>query len=179
MAKKKTAKKGTTAVRKKIASAGRGSARSTQNTKKATKAKKKAGGKKGAPKTAKDDQGPSAKTGDVIWTELQSTDPSRAAGFYATLLGWKTKSMPMPGVEYTVFSSNGIDFGGVLGVPQPGMPSNWLTYFRVRSTEKSAERATELGGQVIAPPFHVPTVGHMAVIQDPTGAYFALFQTEM
>ena len=170
MAKKKAGKK-KVATRKKA----------KRPTKKAAgKSKAKTPGKPGARSSArKAQQKPTAKPGDVLWTELQSNDPARAVKFYSALLGWKTKRMNVPGVEYTILSSNGTDFGGVIQSPQPEMPSNWITYFRVRNAERSAERARELGGQIIAPLFHVPTVGHMAVVQDPTGAYFAVFQPDM
>jgi hypothetical protein len=66
--------------------------------------------------------------------------------------------------------------------PQPqqqrdaGVPPLWNSYVSVQSADASAERATELGGAVHAPPFDVMTVGRMAVIQDPQGAFFMLWQ---
>ena len=64
--------------------------------------------------------------------------------------------------------------------PQPqrdaGVPPLWNSYVSVASADAAAERATELGATVHAPPFDVMTVGRMAVIQDPQGAFFMLWQ---
>jgi len=57
-----------------------------------------------------------------------------------------------------------------------GVPPHWMLYICVESADKSAARAAELGGTVIAPPFDVFDFGRMAVIQDPTGAMFSIWQ---
>src|SRR5207249_4199305 len=44
------------------------------------------------------------------------------------------------------------------------------------NADETAALAKELGGTVIAEPFDVYDVGRMAVIQDPTGAIFAVWQ---
>ncbi len=138
-------------------------------------ARRATGPSKKATKKATATQTPPLRPGDIAWTELQSTDPARAVSFYSQLLGWKARNTPMGETEYVTFSSNGRDFGGVMKTQQPGLPSAWTTYFQVRSAEKACARASELGGQVIAPAFLIPGVGQLAVLQDPTGAYFALF----
>ena len=51
-------------------------------------------------------------------------------------------------------------------------------YFAVADTDASAAKVTELGGSVIVPPFDTP-IGKMAVVTDPQGAVFSLFQASM
>jgi uncharacterized protein len=46
----------------------------------------------------------------------------------------------------------------------------------VESADAAADRATELGATVHAPPFDVLEAGRMAVIQDPQGAFFMVWQ---
>src|SRR5437764_11137060 len=66
--------------------------------------------------------------------------------------------------------------------PQPqqqrdaGVPPVWNSYVAVESAAAAAERAGELGATVHAPPFDVMDAGRMAVIQDPQGAFFMVWQ---
>jgi len=46
----------------------------------------------------------------------------------------------------------------------------------VDSAGQAATKATQLGGTLIMPPFDVMDLGRMAVIQDPTGAHFCVWQ---
>ena len=55
---------------------------------------------------------------------------------------------------------------------EAGVPPLWNSYISVDSADAVAERASELGATVHAPPFDVMSVGRMAVIQDPQGAFF-------
>jgi predicted enzyme related to lactoylglutathione lyase len=50
-------------------------------------------------------------------------------------------------------------------------PAHWGVTFAVEDADAIAARATELGGQVIVPPFDAPWV-RMTVIADPQGAIF-------
>jgi predicted enzyme related to lactoylglutathione lyase len=63
-------------------------------------------------------------------------------------------------------------------VPKSGrwVPPHWNLYISVDSADNTAKRAGELGGKIIAAPFDVMTFGRMAVIQDPTGAVFCVWQ---
>ncbi len=56
------------------------------------------------------------------------------------------------------------------GVP-PEAPSMWVVYFAVEDCDASAERVTELGGQVFLPPMEMGP-GRFAGASDPTGAMF-------
>ena len=44
------------------------------------------------------------------------------------------------------------------------------------NADETAKKIGELGGQVILPPFDVPTVGRIAVFHDPQGAALGIFQ---
>src|SRR3954468_19550389 len=54
---------------------------------------------------------------------------------------------------------------------QPDVPAHWGVTFAVEDADATAERAAELGGKVIVPPFDAPWV-RMTVIADPQGATF-------
>ena len=57
-----------------------------------------------------------------------------------------------------------------------GVPPLWLVYFSVDDVSAAAAKAQEAGGTVHAQPFDVAQAGRMALVQDPTGAMFALWQ---
>ena len=61
----------------------------------------------------------------------------------------------------------------------PGEPpvAKWNTYVWVEDADKTAARARAAGGSVVAEPFEVPEAGRMAVIVDPEGAVFCIWQS--
>jgi predicted enzyme related to lactoylglutathione lyase len=57
-----------------------------------------------------------------------------------------------------------------------GVPPHWMIYIAVESADDGASRTAQLGGKLLAPPCDVYDIGRMAVVQDPAGAVFALWQ---
>ena len=53
-------------------------------------------------------------------------------------------------MDYTLFKADGKDAGGMMKVPQPGMPAQWLPYVVVENVDAAAAKVAELGGQVMA-----------------------------
>ncbi len=85
----------------------------------------------------------------------------------------------MPGgMPYTLFEKGGIMAGGMMALPMPGVPPHWLAYVTVESADTSAARIAELGGKICKPPFDISNVGRIAIVQDPQGAFFGIFQPE-
>ena len=56
------------------------------------------------------------------------------------------------------------------------MPPNWSVYFSVADINKATKKVTSLGGKVISPIQDVPNMGRFAMVQDPQGAMFGIFQ---
>ena len=115
--------------------------------------------------------------GTFSWTDLATTDQDAAKAFYAGLFGWEFEDFPAgDGVTYSMARVDGKDVAGVSPQPQmmrdAGAPPTWNSYISVESADATAERAKELGANVVAPPFDVMEVGRMAVVQDPQGAFF-------
>jgi predicted enzyme related to lactoylglutathione lyase len=122
--------------------------------------------------------------GTFCWSELTTTDLDGAKAFYAGLFGWDALDNPVPGGG--VYSMQNVGGKPVAAIsPQPeqqraaGVPSMWNSYVSVENADASAEKAKELGATVHAPPFDVMDVGRMAVIQDPQGAFFMLWQPRL
>jgi uncharacterized protein len=117
-------------------------------------------------------------TGRFVWHELHTTDRSKAMKFYATLIGWETKDVPMgPGDPYGLCLLGGKDIAGITKSMAPAhVPSHWLPYIAVDDVDASAAKLKELGGKVLQAPMDIPEVGRFAAVADPQGAAFAIFK---
>jgi predicted enzyme related to lactoylglutathione lyase len=124
---------------------------------------------------------PDYKPGTFCWVELATNDGEAAKKFYAELFGWTPDDLPLgAGMNYTMLKLDGKDVGALYQIPPEmaaqGVPPNWLSYASVASADDTTAKAQELGATLLKGPFDVTTIGRMAVIQDPTGAVFALWQ---
>jgi predicted enzyme related to lactoylglutathione lyase len=113
--------------------------------------------------------------------ELGTTDQNAAKKFYSNLFGWTPQDNPMgPGEVYTIFQLNGREAaaGYTLRKDQQahGVPPHWMLYIASDNVDASSKRAAELGATVVMQPFDVMDYGRMAVIIDPTGAHFSIWQ---
>jgi len=119
--------------------------------------------------------------GSFCWIELTTTDQAAAKDFYMKLFGWGVEDNPMgPNDYYSIFKLQGQDTAAActLRPEQKGMPPYWGIYIAVENADASAKKAAELGGKICAPPFDVMDHGRMAVIQDPTGTTFCIWQSK-
>jgi len=119
--------------------------------------------------------------GTFCWTDLATPDQAAAKAFYGGLFGWEADDRPVgDGVFYSMQRVGGKDVAAIAPQPQQqrdaGVPPAWNSYVSVDSADAAAERAKELGGTVHAPAFDVMDVGRMAVLQDPQGAFFMVWQ---
>jgi uncharacterized protein len=119
--------------------------------------------------------------GTFSWTDLNTTDQEAAKGFYSALFGWEFTDMPAgDGVVYSMGAIDGKWVGAISPQPQQqrdaGVPPAWNSYITVEDVDAIAARAGELGATVHAPPFDVMEAGRMAIVQDPQGAWFLLWQ---
>lgn len=122
--------------------------------------------------------------GMFCWVDLLTTSAGGAKQFYTELFGWTAADAPVSeeGGIYTIYSKNGKQacaqcemFGEML---ERGLPPHWQSYVSVTNADEIADKAGSLGGTVLQPAFDVMDVGRMAVLQDPAGAAFALWQSK-
>ena len=117
--------------------------------------------------------------GVPCWVDTSQPDPDAAAEFYGGLFGWEFEdAMPAgaPG-RYLIGRIRGGDVAAVS--PQPeGAPLGavWNTYIWVDDADQAAAMAREAGGGVLSEPFDVAGAGRMAVLADPAGAAFSVWQ---
>jgi hypothetical protein len=113
--------------------------------------------------------------GCVLWNELITSDLSVTA-FYRAVLGMTAAAMDMGDAKYTVFHAGDAMVGGAAEPPMPGIANHWHVYFAVGDADASAAKISELGGEVLVPPFDIP-VGRIALARDPQGALFSIIKS--
>jgi predicted enzyme related to lactoylglutathione lyase len=121
--------------------------------------------------------------GSFSWTDVTTTDQEAAKTFYTSLFGWQLEDIPVgDGIHYSMARVDGKQVAAIS--PQPemmrdaGAPPTWNSYVTVESADAAADKAKELGANVIAPPFDVMDAGRMAAIQDPQGAFLFVWQAK-
>ena len=120
--------------------------------------------------------------GTFNWPELSTSDQQAGVAFYRALFGWDVNEQPVgPGMVYSMFQMRGRDVAAAAGQRpeerQHHVPPHWNTYITVANADDAVKRAQELGAKVLAPAFDVMDAGRMAVLQDPTGAVFNVWQS--
>ncbi len=115
-------------------------------------------------------------TGALCWNELATTDIERAKSFFGQLLGWEYETDES---GYVSVTNAGRLNGGMREQTEQErrVPPAWLPYFTVRSADESERHAVQLGGRTLVPSAESPR-GRHAVIVDPQGAAFAVFEGE-
>jgi len=119
--------------------------------------------------------------GTPSWVDLSTTDIDGALAFYTGLLGWEAGERGGPEIGgYTMVRVRGLDVAAISAQrpeqAEQGIPPHWTTYVSVDDADATAGAAQAAGGQVLAPAFDVMEFGRMAMLMDPTGAAFALWQ---
>jgi uncharacterized protein len=142
--------------------------------------------------------------GALVFNSLKTRDPQGARSFYGSVFGWHTGpigggaegwTLPgygdwlerehHPGLRNQMAEAGAPDgFEDIVAsiIPiaddQPDMPAHWSVTFAVDDADAAADKAAELGGRVIVPPFDAPwstskyTI-RVTVLADPQGATFA------
>jgi predicted enzyme related to lactoylglutathione lyase len=121
--------------------------------------------------------------GALCWFELGTTDQAGAKQFYGSLLGWTANDSPMsPNAVYTMFNLEGRNTAACYSLDSDMLarrvPPSWMVYIAVADADKTVEKVMPAGGTIIAPPFDVMDYGRMAVLQDPGGAHFSIWQAK-
>ena len=114
--------------------------------------------------------------GAFSWAELATSDLSAAKAFYAVVFGWDYNDIPLG--DGQVYSMAQIGGKNAAALYQGDPPPHWNNYVTVDDVDAISARVEELGGQLVAPPFDVMDVGRMAVLQDPTGAVFQVWEAK-
>ncbi|MEV7727243.1 VOC family protein [Streptomyces sp. NPDC087917] len=115
--------------------------------------------------------------GAPCWADAMFTDVEGAKDFYADVLGWTFGESSSEHGNYTQAYSDGKAVAAVVP-PMPGAdaPSQWCLYFASSDAAATAEKAKAAGGELMMEPMRVGTFGTMAIVKEPSGAVFGIWQ---
>lgn len=117
-----------------------------------------------------------------MWVDLTVEHADQVRDFYREVVGWTSTDMDMGG--YHDYCMNQPEDGKtVAGVchargANAALPPQWLVYVIVEDLDSSVARCQEHGGAVILPPREYGGAGRYAVLRDPAGAAFAVFEPD-
>jgi predicted enzyme related to lactoylglutathione lyase len=111
-----------------------------------------------------------------VHVELMSTDVGKSKSFYGKLFDWELEDVPLDDGTYTMIKVGEGTAGGLMKNPMPNAKSSWLAYVQVEDLKKAVAKARSLGGTVMKDKTDVMGMGSLAIINDPTGAMFGLWE---
>jgi predicted enzyme related to lactoylglutathione lyase len=118
-------------------------------------------------------------TASVTHFEIYGEDPAKLAEFYKGLLGWQIDKAP--GIDYwriNTASGEAHGIGGGLTFRPIAGPRSWVHYVHVESLDDSLARIIALGGSLVREKAAVPKAAWYAVVADPEGNIFAIWQAD-
>lgn len=111
--------------------------------------------------------------------EIFAEEPAKLADFYRSLFGWQIDQAP--GIDYWRIQTGAPDAngynGGLLYRPIPG-PRSWVHYVNVPSLDDFVAQVQHLGGSVLRPKTAVPKIAWVALVADPEGNIFGIWQAD-
>ncbi|WP_030411279.1 VOC family protein [Streptomyces sp. NRRL S-1448] len=115
--------------------------------------------------------------GAPCWVELGTSDVDAAKVYYREVFGWRAETDLRPEAGgYTVFLLGAAPVAAVTPLYAPGQPTAWTVSFATRDADALAAAVTEAGGRQVMAPMDVFQQGRFAVLADPEGALFSVWQ---
>jgi uncharacterized protein len=123
----------------------------------------------------------------VAHFEIYADDPDKLEQFYTNLFDWTFE--PVPGMDYRIVKTVDTDAkgtptqpgginGGLVRRPTGYEGRAWVNYVNVDSVDQAVERAKKLGASVTRAKSPVPGMGWFAMLIDPQGNPFAVWQQD-
>ncbi len=113
--------------------------------------------------------------GQIAWMDLMCEDVDAVSDFYTGVLGWESEVMDVGMSPYTVFSAGGVPVAGLMAKPptgpEPCAPNARTSCMTVEDVDA---RSVVLNGSL-----DIPSVGRMAIIQDPYGDVIGIMAREV
>jgi predicted enzyme related to lactoylglutathione lyase len=123
----------------------------------------------------------------VVHFEIPTADPKKLANFYAQLFGWEITETSTAGEDYWNLTTGPVDENGVpkeagyigVGLTKRRSSSQGPTnYVEVESVDYYLHRSKLLGAEEIIAKTPMLSVGWFAVIGDPDGNQFGIWQRD-
>jgi predicted enzyme related to lactoylglutathione lyase len=116
--------------------------------------------------------------GVPCWIDTEQPDVEAAVEFYAGLFGWTFEEATPPGApdRYLIATLGGQDVGGMASTREDA--AVWSTYVAVEDADAAVQRLVAAGATVRSAPADAGDGGRSAVLTDPEGAEFRLWQAK-
>ncbi len=114
--------------------------------------------------------------GTPTWIDLGVPDLDRALAFYGAVFGWDFDVGPEEYGRYTTCLLRGRRVAALSAEHDPAVGYFWNVYLATPDCDRTAERAREAGGTLLTEPTDVMDQGRLAIVRDPVGAQFGLWQ---
>ncbi|ORT53964.1 VOC family protein [Streptomyces sp. CB03238] len=117
--------------------------------------------------------------GAPAWNELLTQETESVSKFYKAVFGYELDPVVSADLDLVTLKVDDRPVASLHGVGT-SLPrdrgAHWMTWFEVADTDASAQRVTELGGQVLQAPRDDPA-GRLATVADPEGAVFTIVRS--
>lgn len=114
--------------------------------------------------------------GVPCWVDAVHPDPTAAAEFYGSLFGWECEQGTSTDT-YLLGRIRGEDVAALSSIPPGGSQAPaWNTYIWAASADDATAVAVAAGGTVVTDPVDIPGFGRMAMLADPEGAVFGVWE---
>lgn len=110
------------------------------------------------------------------WLDLATPDIEGAQSFYGDLFGWTYRLAGPDTGGYGFFRTHEKVIGGGMTVEPEQGPPGWTIFFQTSDATTTAARAETSGGVVRFKPMDVMDQGRMAVLGDPAGTTFGIWE---
>ena len=117
--------------------------------------------------------------GDITHIDIPVSDNGRATQFYGELFGWQITKVP--GLDYHTIQMGSNGSAGMRGGIQRRPieePRSWVHYISVADINAAVAEVQRLGGKVLREKTAVPQTAWYAVVEDPEGNVFAVWQAD-
>ncbi len=118
--------------------------------------------------------------GVPCWVATVHPDPEKGVSFYTELFSWEATNLmpPESPSKYFVCTRRSSDVAAVASERSSDATSvpAWDTYIWVESTDDTVAKVSAAGGSVVIEPFDLLHVARIAVVADPAGAVFGVWQ---
>ncbi|EFL32901.1 hydroxylase [Streptomyces viridochromogenes DSM 40736] len=113
--------------------------------------------------------------GVPCWVDAQLADVEAGKRFYGELFGWTFEDWFG---SFAQALKDGEPVAALVRKVDGRLPTVWTVYFATPDAVALARRVREAGGQVVSAPVPAGELGVTALVTDPEGAVFALWQPE-
>jgi predicted enzyme related to lactoylglutathione lyase len=114
--------------------------------------------------------------GTPTWIDLGVPDLDRALSFYGAVFGWDFDIGPEEYGRYTTCLLRGRRVAALAVQHEPSPDCFWNVYLATDDCDATAARVRACGGTLLTEPDDMLDRGRMALVRDPVGAQFGLWQ---